>query len=474
MLKLSAISPRSPLRGNGLVLREAVAGLALAAALGCAQTGNGGESETPPIPTEPTELTIQALVSPGENPLADFDAARQESDDFRLSASVNWVAGLWFSELGSFSEAARRFTPFDNSDFEEAPEDGQCDDSELPDGVEEICRLMTEVDPDTLKENPEALPPQYFFIEDRPNFPMMRVFGQRLLECAKDAGFRFFAVEALREEGSAVQARGYVTRSSGVYTREPQMAKLVERAIELEFDLVSYDTPDRAENYLYAEDVRNYAEQQADNLLSKTFEVDPEARMLVWTSPRNARRTQWRVNEDSVIRTNSVAARVWDATGIEPYSMDQIALEPGLDFGAEPASGGYLAAGPDNGACAGAFYPTSDVRFVSSLNGIVMHPVPDERDARWEWLRAADEERMSVTPSCSGCASTTELLVQAFVAGQDQSERIPADQVVCRSGSTCQLVLTPGDYDFAVWSVSERVGAQTASMSAGGELTLAF
>jgi len=55
---------------------------------------------------------------------------------------------------------------------------------------------------------------------------------------------------------------------------------------------------------------------------------------------------------------------------------------------------------------------------------------------------------MTVTASCTDCG---QVLVQAFRAGANTTERIALDQTLCRSGQACELVMPPGDYDFVVW-----------------------
>jgi hypothetical protein len=52
-----------------------------------------------------------------------------------------------------------------------------------------------------------------------------RTLMQKILSCAKDLGFTHLAVEALQEDDSAFEARGYASLSqSGVYTRAPGCA----------------------------------------------------------------------------------------------------------------------------------------------------------------------------------------------------------------------------------------------------------
>jgi hypothetical protein len=299
----------------------------------------------------------------------------------------------------------------------------------------------------------------------------MRVFGQRVLECAKAAGFTHLALEALREDGAAVTARGYVTPASGLYTREPQLARMVEEAIDLDYQIVNYDVLERSPGYLYTQDVDTFAAQQATNLLAKTYATNPDIKVLVWTGPLQARKRPWIPSEG--LSALSAAGRMVQAeAGIEAYSLEQVALDPDQSVGPATPSGMHFAAGPNNGACAGAFYPNRQMQELAALDGIVFH-IPQSSDtARWDWLYAVDDERMTVTSRCASC--TGQLLVRAYPAGANVAERVPTDQALCNPGAACQFVLPPGDYQFAGFSAAAALGVQTATLAAGGSAELTF
>jgi hypothetical protein len=454
-----------------IIARLTVRAALLGTAFGCATTGTG-EEPPPPLPSRPTDPTVQRYLAAGGNRFADLLAAREESRTLQFSLDVNWISGLLSAELGRYSSAGTEFTPLTRGGFEALPLMNQCANAALPDAVETFCAQIGEVSAEALLADPTALPPQFVFIEDRPNLPAMRVFGQRILQCAKDAGFTHFAVEALQEEATAVGARGYVTLDSGLYTREPQFARLISESLELGYELVNFVPETWVASTNYEQDVDAYAQAEATDLLGKTVGTDPNAKVLVWTAPRQSRKQEWRTNNTAAWH-KSLATLIFEQTSREPYALDQLTMQPTVALGSPPASGAFLAGGPTNGRCAGAFFPQSRTG-LGALDGIVMHRAATSDVERWAWLSALDAERTTITANCSTCAATSDLLVQAFPAAVDTTNRVPTDQAICRVSSACQFVLPAGNYQFEAWSDSAKLGTQTVELEAAGSVTLSF
>lgn len=452
---------------NSMYVSTAYWTLWAGAALGCATTSVGPEAELPSA-VAPSEQTIAAYRSPSGNPLQALIAAEAERREEGFSAQANWVSGLWHAQLGEYSLAASVYTPLSGSSYGLEPEEGECTGLTLPDSVQAFCKRITEVGEDVEMRDPDALPPQFVFVEDQPNLPAMRVFGQQILQCAQGAGFTHLAVEGLQEDGATVTARGYVTVDSGLVTREPQLAGLIEKAVGMGYQIINYDEPDRLLGNSYFSDVEVFAEAQAANLLEKTYAQNSDIKVLVWTMPYQSRKQEWR---QDVTRRNSVASRVFEQTGLEPYCLEQETMTPGFAINGETTSGSYLVSGEEQSDCAWSFYPLRALEISPApLSGIVMHTPPESGDQRWAWLNAVEDERMSVTASCDGCQ---RLLIQAFPAGSDPSTRVPTDQTICNSASQCQMAMAAGEYDLVVWGESgEPMGTETVTLAAGGAVTV--
>ena len=387
----------------------------------------------------PTVESFSLWLTPGDNLLAAL-VQIDEADTDRISARDNWLLGLAYSELGAYASAALGYQP---NGQPYGIETMQCEDSTLPDAVEVICdALMGETQ-------------RIAFIDDIPHFAQHRVLGRRILQCARDAGFEFLAVDALAEDGAALVARGYVSRTqSGLFLREPQFAGLVEDALGLGFTPVSFPVPDTCgSSCTPVEAFSQSSEQRADLLLAQTLDIDPEAKLLVWSGPGQAFKQPW---GNSMPFIESLAYHVYDKTGFEPFSVVQTTVAPDTDLGPAVASGIQLAIGPVNGSCAGSYSPRSATG-LPVLNAVAFHVPPRTEGAssdveRWQWLHTPEAERMSVTAECAACAPDEKLLVQAFPAGIDISDRVARDQAICAAGVPCQLSLPAGDYQLVIWN----------------------
>jgi hypothetical protein len=395
-----------------------------------------------------TPSSIQAFLEGEDNPLATL--VEVEEADARVLTGGNWVLGSMLSEVGAYYSAVVKYQP--GGDLF-VPETEQCEGATLPDAVELICQALLD----------EGL--RFVFIDDTAHFAQHRVLGRRVLECAREAGFEYLAVEALEEEASALVTRGFVSRTlSGPYMREPQLAGLVEEGLRLGFTPVTMPAGEFCTTCTIIEAFSEYSEAKATSLLAQTADINPDARVLVWTNQGQAFEQPWGPRPF----VNSLAAFVFERTGVDPYTTTQVTVGPNAGFGPESPSGMYLATGPENGSCSGSYSPGSATG-LSTHDGVVVHVPPraGTDTERWDWLHSPPEERMSVTPECAVCAAGDRLLVQAFPAGVDVADRVASDQALCSSGAPCQLSLPAGDYQLVVWTEEAQLTSAEVSLVAG-------
>jgi hypothetical protein len=417
----------------------------------------------------PSERSVELYLNPGENPLAALTEI--ETDDGSVLPTANVVIGLMMNELGAYFSAATLYQP-NNSQY--VAESDQCEGSTLPDAIDVICENITppEDDPET-EEDESNNGVQLLFFDEFPTFAQQRVTGRRLLECAREAGFEYFVIEALAEPATALGARGYVSKTaSGPALREPQFAGLVEDALALGYTPVSLPPDSFCSECTPAQAFSRSAEPKADSLIQQTLDVDPTAKVLVWTGLGQSFEQKWGPRPF----IDSLASFVFEKTGIDPYTFIQRTLEPTASLGPTPASGIYLATGPENGSCSGSYSPGSATG-LSTHDGTVIHVAPPAGNgggdaARWDWLHAPPENRMSVTAECASCVAGERLLVQAFPPGVDTADRVPADQALCTAGVACQLALPAGDYQLVVWSDEAQLTSTQVTLSAGAPATV--
>ena len=462
-LAMKSLTETQPCRTAKCRLTLSLVSVALAT--GCTlsnESSGGAEGLTREVLLSgPSEESLALWFEPGENPLAAL-VEIDENDSHRLSARDNWLLGLAYSELGAYGSAALAYQPGGAPYVEESM---QCEDSMLADAVEVIC--------DALLGETQRIA----FIDDIPHFAQHRVLGRKILQCARDAGFEFLAIEALAEEGAALVARGHVSRTeSGVYLREPQFAGMVDDALRLGFTPISFPVPDTCgPSCTPVQAFSANSEEKATLLLAQTLDIDPEAKLLVWAGSGQAFKQPW---GNSMPFIESLAYQVYDKTGFDPFSVIQNTLPPATDLGPAADSGIYLAIGPLNGSCAGSYSPRSGTG-EPLLNAVAFHVPPLGNGAagdveRWEWLHTPEAERMAVTPECAVCAPDERLLVQAYAGDADIGDRLPADQAICQSGVSCQLSLPAGQYQLVVWSEEARLLATQVTLAAGNSVPVSM
>lgn len=418
----------------------------------------------------PAERSLSLWASPGDNLLSALVEV-EENDRGKVLAEYNQVLGGFLGETGAYFSAITAYSPFGAAFSTESEE---CENSELPDAIEALCGAIERRQPDP--DDPEddgAV--QLVIVNELPHLAFQRTLMRKLLTCAKEVGFTYLAVEGLAEDDAALEARGYVSRSeSGLFTREPQLAGLLADGMSLGFDIVSYDVGERCTDCGILESINRHGEEQAENLAAKTFDLDPEAKVLVLAGARQAQKRIWGPGEPY---TTSLGSRLWERTGIEPYSVEQVAVDlPALPFGASsptPPSGMYLASGPLNGQCMGTYTPDSPTG-MGTLDAVVIHVPPRNDTQRWDWLHAPAGQRRSLTATCASCSADQRLLVQAFPAGTETADRVPSDQALCAAGAACQLVLPAGMYQMVVWGPDSLVGSSEVDLTASDAAAVTF
>jgi hypothetical protein len=231
----------------------------------------------------PSERSVALLQAPGDNLLAAL--AEVEANDRNVVLPLdNRVLGQLLGEVGAYFSATTTYTPFSEVLERQTME---CQSSMLPDAVDTLCRMLAA--PRRADDESTGGPVQLVLVNELQHVAYQRSLVRKLLGCAWDAGFRYLGLEAMAEDDASLEARGHVSKTaSGVLMREPQMSRLVDDGIRLGYDIVRYDVADHCTDCRYVEAIEQHAAEQAANLTAKTFAVDPAAKVLVLTGPRQA------------------------------------------------------------------------------------------------------------------------------------------------------------------------------------------
>jgi len=140
-----------------------------------------------------------------------------------------------------------------------------------------------------------------------------REIGLRLLPVAHAAGVRHLAMEALPQGFDARPSwTRALPRGEGGYVAQPEMRRLVERAEELGWTLLPYETR------RHPIERNDREEDQARNLVDALATLPTNAPLLVWCGWGHLSKEQL---PDSDFRP--MAVQFWELSGVEPFSIDQ-------------------------------------------------------------------------------------------------------------------------------------------------------
>lgn len=140
-----------------------------------------------------------------------------------------------------------------------------------------------------------------------------RVFTTSLLQGLYDNGYRFFGLEALSVSDSLINKRKFPIIESGYYTKEPQMANLIQDAIKIGFKLFEYEVSDDSNG-------KEREIIQAKNI-AKLINENPNSKFLIHCgydhviegTPQNK---SW---------GKAMAGRLKEYTNLDPFTIDQVA-----------------------------------------------------------------------------------------------------------------------------------------------------
>nr|WP_315175792.1 hypothetical protein [uncultured Flavobacterium sp.] len=138
-----------------------------------------------------------------------------------------------------------------------------------------------------------------------------RVFTTSILQGLYDNGYRFLGLEALSD--TLINKRKFPILESGYYTKEPQMANLLEAAIKIGFTLFEYEPNDKSNG-------KEREIGQAENI-AKLIKENPNSKFLIHCG--------WdHVIEGTPGNKNwekAMAGRLKEKTNIDPFTIDQVA-----------------------------------------------------------------------------------------------------------------------------------------------------
>lgn len=271
-----------------------------------------------------------------------------------------------------------------------------------------------------------------------------RAFVLRLLPKLRDLGFKYFAAEALDEDGQHLKIRGYPIRQTGFYTNDHVFGDVIRKAVALGFTPVAYEatSPDAPQDPIDAINVRE--EEQCRNLIERIFTKDTDARVIIHVGFDHAMERPRKEDQKEI---KWLAARIAVGTGTNPLTIDQTEhSERGLGKESpqwqQSRKNGWLTQPIVLNRNDGNFDVSG--HFAGFVDIQVLHPPSKYSEGRPDWL--LDTGRSAVAVPDAIRAVSGRVLVEVFIEAESE-DAVPFDRVVlAQNGSRPKLLLVPGKY----------------------------
>ncbi|MEK6261855.1 MAG: hypothetical protein AABP62_24925 [Planctomycetota bacterium] len=266
-----------------------------------------------------------------------------------------------------------------------------------------------------------------------------RAWIEQTLSLFRAARFTHYFAETIDEPGSTLKSRGYPTLKTGFYTMDPRFGNLVRTAIRLDFEIGGYDLSD-------SDFDRREAYQAAT--LAERFASRSHCRMVVHAGHAHIMKYEVR----NIGRY--MAARLWESTGVEPFTIWQFSNELPNEVYATlirqigPINEPVILV-PAPGHLTEKLFPESSVQ--PAVDAIVVHPprIGQEPTDR----RGAFADQMARV-SGEWLGRQWPVVIAAIPDGEPDNA-IPLDQIMLRPGETdFELWLPHTDCTIRAWSLN--------------------
>ena len=259
-------------------------------------------------------------------------------------------------------------------------------------------------------------------INEAHNQPAHRVYCRQLLAQLAPLGYTLFAVEALDPADTAITRRQFPLSTSGYYTSEPNMGKLLRAAAQQGYQVFGHELAESQEREFADWRQRsNYRDSmQALNIL-RVLRQHPQAKLLALVGYDHVLEKE----RDGLKR---LGAYLRELGGIDPLTIDQTqAYRPAA--GPAPTQPTVLVRGQDGP-------PATMGSNTGYVDMQVVHPVATQRQGRPSWLFAAVGAAPQVIAIPARYRAGAHL-VQLFDAQEHRQygrRAIPLDQCLTRAG----------------------------------------
>lgn len=257
----------------------------------------------------------------------------------------------------------------------------------------------------------EAKKARIVIINEAHHNPSHRVFAESLLLNLSKQGYDFLGLETLNYGDSGINKRKYPVLSSGYYSKEPAFGNMIRTALSLNYTVFPYETK---------RDVNGKDREidQAENI-KMVLDKNPGSKFIIYCGFDH-------VIEDSTRNgwVLAMAGRLKEMTGIDPLTIDQVALTETGDltydnFYRQAIDLNYPAVLIDSSGKAfnkAAPGKTIDIQ--------VYHPTTQYVNGRPDWLLTKNKKYVNIAAEIT---IAFPCLVMAYNKGEDTDIAVPTD-----------------------------------------------
>jgi hypothetical protein len=280
------------------------------------------------------------------------------------------------------------------------------------------------------------------------HMPRHRAFAAELARALRAEGFTWFGAETFMDI-AGTEKRGYPSNATGYYVRDPVFGELVRTVLALGYRTFPYEVEAHLPSNASVQERINHREtHQAENIVKRCFDEDPEARVFLYVGYSHATE-QWS-DKGGKNETAWMAARLGEITGYDPLTIDQTTATPHSGAAHDDphwrraAEAGKLAGPKLLRKKDGSFVFVGD--YAGQIDLQVFHPPVGELHGRSDWLARGRVPLALPAEFVAECEPELRLVAQAFRASEPK-DAIPSDQFLVRGNeSPASLLLVPGEY----------------------------
>ncbi len=293
---------------------------------------------------------------------------------------------------------------------------------------------------------------QVVMINEAHHMPQHRSFIIDLLKSLRSQGFKYLGIETLNSSDTGLNKRGYaLVDTTGFYSNEPIFGELIRTAISLDYELVPYEA-----NLEVAETPEDREVGQAENLIKRILENDPDAKFVVLAGYGH-------IDEMGEEDSTRMAEFFTRESGINPLTVDQTTMTQHSASESEYLAYQYATKTfefdePTLFKCGSGFW--INPRHQGHYDLMVFSPRSAYILGRPDWatlggIRKYHELNLDI------CQDTSPCFVQAHRSGESD-QAVPADQIEIKLDEPSPaLLLSKGNYIVKVLDNSGEIKSES-------------